>query len=112
MSPFFYGGATHLHSAEPTVLHLQGPVGEFIDSFVVRYNNDTAFLVENASAHKAYDVPPGVSIERGCGFVHNQDVWLAHHGSGNRHALLLSSAQFPRTEFCPWLQAHDVQILD
>ena len=51
----------------------------------------------------------GERVERGKGFVHQQDVWLHGHAARNRHALLHAARKRMRIAVC---KRREVDLVD
>ena len=63
---------------------------------VVGDDGDGVVLFE--VGHEVFDGDGGLGVERGAGFVHEEDFGLGGDGAGDAEALLLAAREIPRAD--------------
>ena len=76
---------------DAAIIHLRDAVGVFENAVVVRDDDDRATGLAGHVMKQLHDHRAVLCIERGGGFITDDEPWLMHHGAGNGDALLLAA---------------------
>ena len=80
-----------LRRGDKSVVHFHDPVGVVKNARVVRDDYDTAVRVAGGFAQQIQGALAGGGVERGGGFVADDQPRLVDHGPRDGHTLLLSA---------------------
>lgn len=76
-----------------SIVHLNDPIGKFINPAVVGDDDHTAVRLESTGFQKFESFVSAHRVEGGRGFVADDQARFMHQSAGNRHALLLAAGK-------------------
>ena len=75
------------------ILHLDNPIRNIQNSYVVCHHQNGALLFSSKALQQVHDLTPRCSVQRGCGLVGKNKLWSSHQSSCDRNTLLLTAGQ-------------------